>query len=282
MTTSDRLLNVLALFTMATPQWTVEAASAELGITVSTTYRYFKSLVKAGLVIAYSPGRYVLGPAIIQYDRQMRLLDPLITAGGPVMDKLAESLPPQTVLLLCRLYQADVMCVHQVFLQRPDFAVSYERGRPMPLYRGSASKVILANLPARIVKAQQASHAADMEEAGLGDSWEAVRQTLKDIRAAGVFASQGDLDRARDCIAAPIFSPDRQVIGSLSTVTPARLRKQLPVPEVSDLLMAGARQIEAGLLVADATHRAITAASTEEVLPRRRPALKVLGGRRDA
>ena len=83
MTTSDRVLAVLNLFTLEQPEWTVEGAAGALNLAISTAYRYFRSLTKAGLLVAHTTGRYLLGPAIIQYDRQIRLHDPLITAAQP-------------------------------------------------------------------------------------------------------------------------------------------------------------------------------------------------------
>ena len=133
MTTADKVLSVLALFTLERPEWTVEEAATELQLPISTAYRYFRSLSVAGLIVGFTLGRYVLGPAVTQFDRQMRLHDPLITKAQPVMKRLARLAPDHGVVLLCRLYRDQVMCVHQESVERPDFAISYERGRPMPL-----------------------------------------------------------------------------------------------------------------------------------------------------
>lgn len=148
LTSQDRLLRVLGLFSLDRSEWTVEEAAQEQNLAISTAYRYFKSLSDAGLIVAYSTGRYVLGPAIIQYDRLMRLLDPLITTARTIMAEQVESLPPQHIMLLCRLYRKQVMCVHQEFIERPDFAVSYERGRPMPLFRGRLQRSFSLICPA--------------------------------------------------------------------------------------------------------------------------------------
>ncbi len=99
MNTSDKLLSALALFTLAKPEWTVEDASRRLGLAVSTTYRYFRSLNEAGLTVAFAAGRYVLGPAIIALDRQARLLDPLIRTAAPVMRRLDEWDPAEGLRL---------------------------------------------------------------------------------------------------------------------------------------------------------------------------------------
>ena len=59
----DRLLAVLALFTAEAAQWTVDGVAEELGVSVPTTYRYFKKLTKAGLISPVSGAGYTLGPA---------------------------------------------------------------------------------------------------------------------------------------------------------------------------------------------------------------------------
>ena len=46
---ADRLLAVLQLFTPERPEWTVETAANEIGVSVSTAYRYFRSLCRLKL-----------------------------------------------------------------------------------------------------------------------------------------------------------------------------------------------------------------------------------------
>src|SRR6478735_2048133 len=201
MSTANRLLNVLGLFTLDRPQWTVEAAALELGLTLSTTYRYFKSLVEAGLVAADTPRHYTLGPAIIHFDRQMRLRDPLISTAAPVMQRLARTIDPEAVILLCRLYRHQVVCVHQETLSTQDFhtrwergqPVSYERGQPMPLHRGAPSKAILAHMKSRAVRAVYDSDPDAMREVGLGASWTEMKRTLRELRAMPAIVTKGEL-----------------------------------------------------------------------------------------
>src|SRR5215475_13135108 len=148
----DRLLAVLALFTVEQPEWTVEAAALKLGVSATTAYRYFKRLTKAGLITPVSGASYALGPAIIEMDRQIQMCDPMLNAArGVVMDLIQYAAEGATVLL-CRLFHDRVMCVHQVMGRGPQEPVSYERGRLMPLFRGATSKIILAHLPARTLK----------------------------------------------------------------------------------------------------------------------------------
>lgn len=246
MSTSDKLLSALSLFTLEKAEWTVEAAGEALGVSTSTVYRYFNSLTKVGLLAPTSAGRYILGPAIIAYDRQLRLQDPLLRVAQPVMERLIRRNGGKGVSLLCRRFQQQVMCVHQVFEEQPEYAVSYERGRPMGFYRGAASLVILANLPGRSLRALWSADAEGIAAAGLGESLEEVRATLRKIRAAGVSITRGQIDRGMVGVAAPIWEAD-QVIGSVSMVIPEESVTSADVAGLSALVQAAGREIDADL-----------------------------------
>ena len=82
MSSGDRLLGTLELFTEARPEWTVDDISAELKVSTSTAYRYVRSLCKAGLLDPVHGDGYRLGPAIIEYDRLIRVGDPLMSSAG--------------------------------------------------------------------------------------------------------------------------------------------------------------------------------------------------------
>lgn len=229
---------------MDRPEWSVEEAAAELGMTLSTAYRYFKSLGEAGLIALHAPSRYTLGPAIIRYDRQMRLLDPLIVSATPYMRQLARELGQNVWVLLCRLYRTEVMCVHQETLEPPDLArdferqpVSYGRGQPMPLHRGAPSKAILANMNFRLVRPIYYENPAAMAAVGLGENWAEVKRSLRALRNGGAIVTKGDLEGGMQGIALPIFD-HQSVIGSLSIVMEGS--RQLPPRETLIPLLAKA------------------------------------------
>jgi len=248
--TSDKLLAVFGLFTLEEPEWTVEAAAERLGLAMSTTYRFFKSLTHAGLISTVSPGRYVLGPAIVQLDRQTRLLDPLIRVAQPIMQGVVGELRLPGVLLLCRLFRKQVMCIHQEFVERPASTVSYERGRPMPLYRGAASKIILANLPARFVRAFYDANQADMAAVGFAPDWDAAKAALRRLRNARVCVTAGELDAGMTGIGVPLRNAAGSVDASLGFVLPDELSTPQRLHLISAALDAAARQLDASLLEA--------------------------------
>lgn len=243
----DRTVGVLRLFTLEKPAWTVEETAAALCVSVSSAYRYVATLTEAGFLTPASTGRYMLGPAFIQYDRQIQLTDPLLHAAEPVMNELVTYAPDGTTVVLCRAYGDIVLCVHQVLGRGPQPLVSYQRGRPMPLFRGATSKIILAHLQPRQLRRLYAEQSDDIAAAELGADLASFKRALAALRKEGFAVTHQELDPGRVGIAAPILAADRRVLGSLSfIVAEAKLDKRL-LNRLTALVTGAARDIEAAL-----------------------------------
>jgi DNA-binding IclR family transcriptional regulator len=243
----DRLLSVLELFSDDQPRWTVEEAAQRLQTSVPTAYRYFKSLARVGLISPGSRAGYTLGPAIIEMDRQIRLRDPLLRAGRPVMEDLIRYSPEGSVINLCCLFRDRIICVHHVISLGPQTGMSYERGRPMPLFRGAPGKIVLAHLPMRNLKALFEGHAKEIKTVGLGQNWDLFKNTLRAMRRAGSCITHGEIDQERVGVAAPIFASDGSILGSLSFGLPAYRAEETLIGRIVPLTTAGAREIERGM-----------------------------------
>ena len=248
MSTSDKVLSILGLFSLEQSEWTVEQAAQAIGQPVSTTYRHFAVLAKAGLIDSLRPGRYVLGPAAIQLDWLIRQTDPLLSAAQPAMKFLPGAVDRPVVVLLCRSYRDQVMCIDQASAGNPTFAPSYQRGRLMPLARGAASKIILATLSDRAKKSLQARHGKEFAAAGLGTNWTELRASLAAIRDAGVSVTQGEVDEGLIGIAAPILIAEGTPLGSVSYVISNDKASQQTVEQLSRMLKSAAAQITASLI----------------------------------
>ena len=245
------MFDVLNLFSLAKPLWTVDEATAALKHSRSTVYRYIRTLVKAGLLA--SVGRsYGLGPRIVELDQQMRLTDPLLRVAQPQLAQLRRRL--NAVVLLMRLFHDRIICIHEEWDERTGVPAA-GRGRAVAFFRGATSKVILAHLPTRRLKSLYLNHASDIAEAGLGDGWDAFAGNLRDVRRRGYHISEvGELMTGVFSIAVPIFSGDRKIIGSLTvlqcTSGKSARSDELPLAAVrkaaSDLSKAYAA-IESGL-----------------------------------
>ncbi len=244
---AQNILRVLELFTPERPRWSPEEVSSDLQVSVSTAYRYLKLLGDFGFVAAATAGSYTLGPAIIRLDRQMQISDPLLIAAKPVMSEIIGFAAEGSAILLCRVFNDTVLCLHQVLGTGPQPAVSYERGRPMPLFRGATSKVILANLGARNLRRLYQNHDREIARSDLGGKWVSFNASMAVIRRTGHVVSHEEVDRGRIGIAAPIFDSNRRILGSLSFVLLKRKHEDRLVTRLISITKAGALEIEAAM-----------------------------------
>ena len=243
MSSADKVLRMLALFTAARPVWSPETAARQAGVSKATGYRYFQSLTEAGLIERIARNRYALGPAIIEFDRQIRQGDPILKTAGPVMDHLLRECGGMAAtILLCRLYRARVMCVHAES-NRAISISSYERGQPRPLLRGATSKIILAHLSPRILDMLWRERRKEIVASGLGGDLDGFKARLRDIRAAGLCVGHGEVDAGRIGMAAPVFDRDGDIVGSLSVVIADTQATRKTVARLSNLLTAAARRL---------------------------------------
>jgi DNA-binding IclR family transcriptional regulator len=240
MSSLARMLAVLDLFTAAQPVWTAEDIIAKLGTSRPTGYRYVRELVAAGLLMRLTGGLYHLGPRIIELDYQIRSTDPVLQAGQPIMKALADRTGCH--VLLSNVYGEQVLNVHHEPGIEP-LRIRFSRGVPLPLFRGSTSKAILAFLPRSRLKRIYDRHAAEIAAANFGQTWDEFRQALAAIRRQGVAYSSGELDPPNVGTAAPVFAADGEVLGSLTFVTLDKRWALLDRDQVIALLREGARQI---------------------------------------
>jgi DNA-binding IclR family transcriptional regulator len=215
----ERMVGLLDLFEESPSGWTFERIHGRLGYTRSTLYRYLKILSDAELLTSLPEAGYTLGPRIVELDHEIRVHDPIIRASRPVMLKLVDDIPG--IALLCRSYRNKVLCVHQE-RSTTEIESTYERGRTMPLLRGAASRIILANMPARMIATLYEGQPLEFAAAGLGEALSTVQDNLKRIRKAGWDRTTGEVTKGITGIAAPIFDDRGKVLGSLSISFAAR------------------------------------------------------------
>jgi DNA-binding IclR family transcriptional regulator len=237
-----------------------------LNLTRSTLYRYVRTLVEFGL-LATSPGTgYTLGPRIIELDYKIRVRDPIILASHPLMTQLVQTAPG--IALLCRRYRDKVLCVHQV-RGAVGFVSTYERGRPRPLLKGAASRVILANMPAAQIAKLYHQDAEGFAEADLGDSLKAVRSALRAIRQRGWEASESQVVSGVTGIAAPIFDSGDHVMGSLSLTVGRTGLTPAEVVDIAARVAFCAQIVSSALSSPDSSGLWSVPATGDEAVPQR-------------
>jgi len=215
MTSPARVLAILNLFSEERPVWHTDEIIDAMGYTRATGYRYVKDLVEAGFLQKVSGGRYSLGARIIELDYQLRRSDPVLLAAVPVMDQLARRARLDAVLTtllgngIIDIYRASADAALQL---------GYGRGRPRPLFKGAAPKVILSCTPRpQLVKIYEAK-AAEAAKHGLGSTWAEFRTYLADIRKRGFYWSVGELEPGVGGAAVPLLNKDGEALAALALV----------------------------------------------------------------
>jgi len=213
-TAITRVLGILDLLTPEAPVWTVDALMDRLQLARATIYRYLRALCDGGFLVPVSGAGYVLGPRFIEFDRSIRMADPLLR----IVPRFMEELRPivNGAQLLCAFYGQRVLTVLQD-RSDPTITMSMERGRPFSLFKGSPSRVILAHLPTYQLRNLALNHQAEIASAGLGANWTAFRNNIRSIRKRGYVAAS-DIDQALVGISAPIFHAPGSVTASLCLV----------------------------------------------------------------
>jgi len=132
----DRFVDVLRLFDERKSDWTIQDMAEATGVAASTVYRTVRALVSQGFLDPSTEAHYRLGAVFIEFDRRMRLSDPLIREGAPVLADLLSVVSVPSTAIIARLYGDQVICVAEERNGSLAMPTSYERGRPMPLLQG--------------------------------------------------------------------------------------------------------------------------------------------------
>jgi len=246
-TSSDKTLSVMDLFTPEQPEWTVDDACIALGQSESTVYRYFRSLTAAGLIFSIRPGRYLLGPGIVHYDRQLRTSDPLLRASESTFLELCGEYGGPGSIFISRIYRDHVMAIHEHRLGAAPFPEgSFARGRLAPLFCAAPAFAMLAFMEVRAVRTMfQKTGGTDAE-------WLDIKRRMRATRNLGYAASIDDPDPGILIVAAPLKREDGGIAGSLCLAL-------MNTPENTLLIeQAGSRLIDAA---ADMARRTLTLAT---------------------
>lgn len=212
-----RAIEILELFHVEEPVWTIEQIASRLGVSIRTVYRDVRTLRDAGFLDPTASAGYGLGPAFVHFDRLLRQSDVLIGTASGHMRALLEATRQDATVVLCRRYKDCVMCIHQEHGNAPHSAPVYERGVTIPLFAGATSKVVLAHLTGRGLKRIYLEHETEIKAASSGLDWKLFSAQLAQIRADGYALTIAELRAGSVGIASPILLDD-QVVGSVGLV----------------------------------------------------------------
>jgi len=241
----SRVSAILNLFGEHKPLIGIEEIAQALEISPASAYRYAADLVQAGLLSRLS-GRYRLGLKIIELEYLISTCDPIIAAAHQPMEALARASGAN--VLLCNMYDSTLVNVAHVTAGQRPVHVRYTKGLPMPLFRGSQARVVLAYMERRRLRRLYDAAQHDPQTAAdthaLGAGWRDFTRTLRAIRKQGYYISRGELDAGITGIAAPVFGEQEEILGSLVLVTDAAAPPPLlPEAGLIELVVQNARHL---------------------------------------
>lgn len=256
MSSLARMLAILDLFTDRVPVMSAEDIAATLGFSRPTGYRYVRELVATGLLVRMPDG-YSLGPRIIELDWHIRRFDRVLAASRPIVAELAR-LTECNVTQMWMYGERIVTIAHES--PGAPLAIGFDRGRPMPLFRGAPSRAIVAFLPRARQERLYERHRDELTAAQRRQGFTRFHERLQQVRRAGVAVSFGELDPDKVGVAAPLRLGG-VVAGSLCLVLTAARYATSNQALLSEMLVESAGRIDAAL-----------ASSTAVVSTRRQPA----------
>lgn len=241
----SRVLAILDLFTHAQPTWSADEINKTSSYSRPTGYRYVKELVAAGLLQRAGAGKFSLGPRVIRLDYEIRQSDPMLLASMGVMAELAAK--TELTAVLSAMYGHQIIDIHHApaTADTPPFA--YARGKPRPLFRGAAPKVILPLLPRATLIRFYRAFATEIEANGMGRSWLEFRKYLSRIRKDGFYISVGELEPDIVGCGVAIINAENDVVAALALAGSANDVDKVGISAIRELLGQAAAHISCRL-----------------------------------
>jgi DNA-binding IclR family transcriptional regulator len=243
-TSPSKAFAVLDLFSSERPIYHADEICRALGYSRATGYRYVRDLIEAGFLQKVSAGHYSLGPRIIQLDYQLRQSDPVLQAAVPIMESLASRTGLDVVL--SAIFGMQVVDTYRSN-RGTSLQLAYGRGRPRPLFRGAAPRVLIAHLPRATLQRLYKSQAKEIAASQLGNNWDQFRSHMTKISALPIYLSLGEVERNIGAAAVPLLNSDGDVVAALSLVNKRLTIQRLGETQLRRWLTKAAEEIQGRL-----------------------------------
>ncbi|WP_419875296.1 IclR family transcriptional regulator [Candidatus Pristimantibacillus sp. PTI5] len=212
----------------------VTEMSRELDMPVQSVHRILGSLMEHGFVAQNAKTKkYKLGLSIMKYGFLMWDSLMLRTVARPIMEELSQK-TKETVYLATR-ENAEGVYIDSV--DSPQILkISEPIGLKLPLFIGASNRVILAYLPRKTQEAILAEVEWETVPSLKPLSREYIEEEILTIYKQGYAVTEGEATEGTTGIAAPIFSYENRVIGSLNVAGPT-LRFTADTTEKNSMLV---------------------------------------------
>ena len=208
---------------------------ATLDMSMSTVYRYLRTLTEFGFVERHGGG-YGLGPRLLIGTGPNVSSEELIRVADPLLDMLAQETGETAII--SRRIGLSAVCLHEI-PSAHELRVSLGAGHSGPLDRGAIARVLLAYAPEDVLEeviAAAAQPGADGDGTRARDYERQLREDLGEIVAGGIARSAGEYLTGSVAMAVPIMRDDG-IVAAIGVIGPearcglawrARVSRSLP------------------------------------------------------
>jgi DNA-binding IclR family transcriptional regulator len=237
----DRVLDILAAFTVETPELGVSELSRAIGLNKGTAHRLLSALESHRLVEQdRTTGRYHLGLRLWELGNcaVARLELP-----GPAMPALHQlSADTGETAHLAVLDDGDVLYIAKVESNRP-LRIPSQVGRRLPPHCTAIGKMLLAWLPpAELDQLIGARGLPRFTPHTICDP-DVLHSELTLIRQRGFAFDREELEQGLRCVAAPIRDRSAQVVAAISVAGPSVRVNESETPRLLQAVLRAARSI---------------------------------------
>jgi len=239
----DKVMELLAQFTLSRPQWSLTELSHTTDIPLSTTHRIVGVLKEHGL-LAQDPQtkRYRLGFGAIDLGyRALAALD-VPPLAKPIMRRLSQQTGETILLTVPNDTRDHSVCIERIDGQY-DLRIHLEVGRQVPLHAGASAKILLAYFPSEEI--DEFIHRVGLPKVApntITDP-EALKENLATIRQQGYAFSQEETNEGAWGLAVPILDQRGQAIAGLGISAPTSRYSHQAEEHVTKLTQEAALEI---------------------------------------
>lgn len=244
MSTVDKAISLLGLFTIDEPQFGLSEIARRSGFDKATTRRLLMSLARHGLVDQDGETRlYRLGAGLSRLARIREARFPFLQTASPFIRELAAT-TSETV----HLSEAGIDALLTVHVEHPARAnrVNVDIGQPLPLHSTASGIAYLASARPEIVKSCLAGRLDAFTPHTLVDP-AAVSREIEATRKRGYSIGDQGYEEGVVSAAAAILGADGFAIGTIAVAAPVARTTAAMVEERGHMVAEAARAISARL-----------------------------------
>lgn len=200
--TADKALDILLLFSLERPVWTMQEIADHFDMPRTTTYRYIASLKARALLVEDQSGSWHLGPVLFPLARAAKASYSILSVAAPFLQQLNDAFGEAVTLYERRGFESIALerleTHHRVKLL-------YSRGNMLPWPGAASAKVLLAFAPASVQDELFAQMTPTKYTPQTIASVKELKLALRKIVQDGYAYSDQERDEGIRAIAAPIF-----------------------------------------------------------------------------